>query len=214
MLAWFGNLLEILVGAINVDNPAGLVAICLLAVMADIGIPFPFLLDTILFVTVFKTGFFSPHVFLVLLMLMVGRFIGTSFVYGLGYTLGFKIVDWLGKRWHRFQKYYNGIKSKTGKWVVLSIIIGRLTPGFMQMASLSAGALRISYLLLALAIILTSVIYDGIIIALGWLARIGFKDITPEMSVWVVLGFIIILVLVLIAIRLIQSKRKRPSSID
>jgi len=214
MLTWFGNLLDILVGAFSVDNPAGLFAICLLAVMADIGIPFPFLLDTILFVTVLKTGIFSPHVFLVLLMLLAGRFIGTSLVYGLGYTLGFKIVNWLGKRSHRFQNYYNGIKSRTGKWVVVSITLGRLTPGLMQMASVSAGALRISYLLLALAIILTSVIYDGIIIALGWLARIGFKDITPEMSVWVVLGFIIILVLILIAVRLIQNKRKRPSSID
>jgi len=56
MIDWLNGALATLAASISVDNVGGLVAIFFLTVSADIGIPFPFLLDTILFFTTYKTG--------------------------------------------------------------------------------------------------------------------------------------------------------------
>jgi membrane protein DedA with SNARE-associated domain len=88
------------------------------------------------------------------------------------------------------------------------IVVARLTPGLMQVSSVAAGTVRIRYYKLVLAIVFSSIIYDGTLIILGTLARLGFKDVGPEYSFWIVLGLVAIMAVVFVAIHLIRRRVK------
>jgi membrane protein DedA with SNARE-associated domain len=78
----------------------------------------------------------------------------------------------------------------------------------MQVSSVAAGTARVPYYKLVLAIILSSIVYDGILIILGTLARLGLKDVGPEYSAWIVIGFVAIMAAIFVAIHLIRRRFK------
>ncbi|HEX76376.1 MAG TPA: hypothetical protein G4O12_07355, partial [Dehalococcoidia bacterium] len=98
MIEWLNAALATLAASINVNNPGGLAAIFFLAVSADMGVPFPFALDTIVFFTTYKMGALSLPVLLVLMMLLGGSLLGTSIIYWVSRLLGTRFADWVGKR--------------------------------------------------------------------------------------------------------------------
>ncbi len=195
MIDWFNNALELLSSGIGLDNPILLLVILLLTFMADIGTPVPFALDTILFINVFQNGILSVPLLLILIMMLIGRLLGTSLLYLIGFHPGLTASQWLIKRNRIFARYFPVFRKALTKWAVSSIVIGRLTPGLMQIASFAAGILRIKYLKLVLSILLASAIYDGTIILLATFTRVGLADIGPESTIWVVLGFVALLLL-------------------
>jgi hypothetical protein len=67
---------------------------------------------------------------------------------------------------------------------------------------------RVPYYQVVLAIVFSSIIYDGTLISLGTLARLGFKDVGPEYSFWIVLGLVAIIAVVFVAIHLIRRRVK------
>jgi membrane protein DedA with SNARE-associated domain len=208
MIDWINAALATLAASISVDNPAGLVAILSITVSCDIGIPFPFVLDTILFFTTYKIGAFSWPVLLIILMLLAGRLLGTSILYWVSLLLGPRFVDWIGKRSKFLRRNLEQFQNRLGRWTIPVIIVARLTPGLMQVSSVAAGTVRIRYYKLVLAIVFSSIIYDGTLISLGTLARLGFKDVGPEYSFWIVLGLVAIMAVVFVAIHLIRRRVK------
>jgi membrane protein DedA with SNARE-associated domain len=208
MIDWINAALATLAASISVDNPAGLVAILSITVSCDIGIPFPFVLDTILFFTTYKIGAFSWPVLLIILMLLAGRLLGTSILYWVSLLLGPRFVDWIGKRSKFLRRNLEQFQNRLGRWTTPVIVVARLTPGLMQVSSVAAGTVRIRYYKLVLAIVLSSIIYDGTLIILGTLARLGFKDVGPEYSFWIVLGLVAIMAMVFVAIHLIRRRVK------
>ena len=208
MIDWINAALATLAASISVDNPAGLVAILSITVSCDIGIPFPFVLDTILFFTTYKIGAFSWPVLLIILMLLAGRLLGTSILYWVNLLLGPRFVDWIGKRSKFLRRNLEQFQNRLGRWTIPVIVVARLTPGLMQVSSVAAGTVRIRYYKLVLAIVFSSIIYDGTLIILGTLARLGFKDVGPEYSFWIVLGLVAIMAVVFVAIHLIRRRVK------
>jgi len=208
MIDWINAALATLAASISVDNPAGLVAILSITVSCDIGIPFPFVLDTILFFTTYKIGAFSWPVLLIILMLLAGRLLGTSILYWVSLLLGPRFVDWIGKRSKFLRRNLEQFQNRLGRWTIPVIVVARLTPGLMQVSSVAAGTVRIRYYKLVLAIVFSSIIYDGTLIILGTLARLGFKDVGPEYSFWIVLGLVAIMAVVFVAIHLIRRRVK------
>jgi membrane protein DedA with SNARE-associated domain len=208
MIDWINAALATLAASITVDNPAGLVAILSITVSCDIGIPFPFVLDTILFFTTYKIGAFSWPVLLIILMLLAGRLLGTSILYWVSLLLGPRFVDWIGKRSKFLRRNLEQFQNRLGRWTIPVIVVARLTPGLMQVSSVAAGTVRIRYYKLVLAIVFSSIIYDGTLIILGTLARLGFKDVGPEYSFWIVLGLVAIMAVVFVAIHLIRRRVK------
>lgn len=202
MFEWISRTFSSLAASISVDNPVGLIAILLLTASADIGLPFPFVLDTLLFLTAYQEGPFSLPVFLIVSMLLVGRFIGSGLLYWLSRLLGTKFLSWAENRFPRFTRNIERIEQKLGKRPILTLVAARLTPGLMQVSSVSAGALRFRFLKLILAILVSSIIYDGTLITLGFLARLGLSWIDPKYSVWIVFGFLVLLVVVFSLINL------------
>lgn len=208
MIAWINGSLSTLAASISVDNPAGLAAIFFITVSCDIGIPFPFVLDTIVFFTTYETGPLSWPVLLVLMMLLGGSLLGTSIVYWMSRLLGTRFVDWIGKRSKFLRRNLEQFQDRLGRWTIPVIVAARLTPGLMQVASVAAGTVRIRYYQVVLASIFSFIVYDGTLIILGTLARLGFKDVGPEYSAWIVIGFVAIMTVVFIAIHLIRRRIK------
>jgi membrane protein DedA with SNARE-associated domain len=88
MIESFFALLQQLETAFSPDSPYGLIILFFLAVTTDIGIPVPFVLDTILILTAYNTGPLSIQVILIVAALFVGRQVGSGILYLLSRYLG------------------------------------------------------------------------------------------------------------------------------
>jgi membrane protein DedA with SNARE-associated domain len=208
MIAWINGALSTLAASISVDNLAGLAAIFFIAMSCDIGIPFPFVLDTIVFFTTYKVGPLSWPVLLVVVMLFGGSLLGTSIIYWVSRLLGTRFVDWIGRRSKFLRRNLEQFQNRLGRWTVPVIVAARLTPGLMQVSSVAAGTLRIPYHQLVLASVFSFIIYDGTLIVLGTLARLGLKDVGPEYSAWIVIGFVAIMTSIFITVHLVRRRSK------
>jgi membrane protein DedA with SNARE-associated domain len=208
MIDWINGALSTLAASISVDNPGGLAAIFGLTVSADIGIPFPFVLDTILFFTTYKVGALSLPVLLIILMIWSGRLLGTGIIYWISRLLGTRFVEWVGKRSKFLRRNFAQFQNRLGRWTIPVIVAARLTPGLMQISSVAAGTVRIRYYKVVLAIVLSSIVYDGTLIILGTLARLGLKDVGPQYSAWIVIGFVAIMAAIFVAVHLIRRRAK------
>jgi membrane protein DedA with SNARE-associated domain len=208
MIDWINGALATLAASISVDNPTGLIAIFFITVSCDIGIPFPFVLDTIVFFTTYEIGAFSWPVLLVLMMLLGGRLLGTGIIYWISRLLGTRFVDWVGKRSKFLRRNFEQFQNRLGRWTIPVIVAARLTPGLMQVSSMAAGTMRVRYYKVVLAIIFSSIVYDGTLIILGTLARLGLKNVEPEYSAWIVIGFVGIMTAIFVAVHLIRRKVK------
>jgi len=78
----------------------------------------------------------------------------------------------------------------------------------MQVSSVAAGTMRVPYYKVVLAIIFSSIVYDGILIVLGTVARLGLKNVGPQYSFWIVLGFVATMAVVFVVIYLIRRRVK------
>jgi membrane protein DedA with SNARE-associated domain len=208
MIDWINGALATLAASINVNNPGGLAAIFFITMSCDIGIPFPFVLDTILFFTTYELGALSLPVLLIILMIWGGRLLGTGILYWVSRLLGARFVDWVGKRSKFLRRNFEQFQNRLGSWTIPVIVAARLTPGLMQVSSVAAGTMRARYYKVVLAIILSSIVYDGTLIILGTLARLGFKDVGPKYSAWIVIGFVGIMTVVFVAVHLIRRRVK------
>ena len=212
MIDWINGALSALAASISVDNPAGLVAIFFITVSCDIGIPFPFVLDTIVFFTAYQMGALSWPVLLVLMMLLGGSLLGTSILYWVSRLLGPRFVDWVGKRSKFLRRNLEQFQNRLGRWTIPVIVAARLTPGLMQVSSVAAGTMRVPYYQVLLAIVFSFIVYDGTLIILGTLARLGLKDVGPEYSAWIVIGFVAIMAAVFLTIHLIRRRTNRANT--
>ena len=208
MIDWINAALATLAASISVDNPAGLAAIFFIAASCDIGIPFPFVLDTIVFFTVYRVGALSWPVLLVLVMLLGGSLMGTSILYWVSRLLGSRFVNWVGRCSKFLQRNFEQFQNRLGKWKIPVIVAARLTPGLMQVSSVAAGTTRIPYYQMVLSIVFSFIVYDGTLIAMGTLARLGLGEVSPQYSAWIVIGFVGIMTAILAATHLIRRKAR------
>jgi membrane protein DedA with SNARE-associated domain len=213
MIAWVNAALATLASSISVDNHAGLVAIFFIALSCDIGVPFPFVLDTIVFFTTYEVGALSWQVLLVLVMLLGGSMMGTSILYWISRLLGPRFVAWLGRRSKFLQRGLERFQNRLDKWKIPVIVAARLTPGLMQVSTVAAGTMRVSYSQMVLCIIFSFIAYDGTLVALGTIARLGLRDVGPQYSAWIVIGFVGIMTAIFVAVHLIRRRLSRAKTV-
>jgi membrane protein DedA with SNARE-associated domain len=162
--------------------------------------------DGSLFVAL-NDGFVSFPIVLVVLVLLLGRFLGSSILYWLGRSLGSIFLKWLKKRWPKVTdriEYFSARLNQpqqigpSGKgfasrfWARLSatlripliIVIARFTPGLLTVSSIAAGTICESYWIFVLGIGLQSILADGLILTVGYLASQGLKILGVTPSVW------------------------------
>jgi len=208
MIEWINGALATLAGSISVDNPGGLAAIFFIALSCDIGVPFPFVLDAIVFFTTYELGAISWPVLLVVVMLLGGSMLGTSVLYWISRRLGPRFVAWIGRRSKFLERNLERFQNRLGRWKIPVIVGARLTPGLMQVSTVAAGTMRLPYYQMVLAIVFSVIAYDGTLIGLGTIARLGLRDVGPEYSAWIAIGFVGILTVAFVAVHLIRRRVK------
>jgi membrane protein DedA with SNARE-associated domain len=213
MIAWINAALATLATSISVDNPAGLAAIFFIAASCDIGIPFPFVLDTIVFFTTYEAGPLSWPVLLVVVMLFGGSLLGTSTLYWISRLLGPRFVGWVGRRSKFLKRNFEQFQNRLDKWKIPVIVAARLTPGLMQVSSAAAGTTRVPYYQMVLATLFSFIVYDGTLVILGTLARLGFHNVGPRYSAWIVICFVGIMTAIFIAVHLIRRRLSRAKAV-
>jgi membrane protein DedA with SNARE-associated domain len=168
------------------------------------------------FFTTYEVGALSWPVLLVLVMLFGGSLLGTSILYWVSRLLGPRFVGWVGRRSKFLQRNFEQFQNRLDKWKIPVMVAARLTPGLMQVSSLAGGTTRIPYYQMVLSIMFSFIVYDGTLVALGTIARLGLKDVGPQYSAWIVIGFVGIMTALFAAIHLIRRRagwRQRSAGI-
>jgi membrane protein DedA with SNARE-associated domain len=213
--SFIGFLTHLLEVTFNTANPNGLLALFLLAVITDIGIPVPFILDTILILAAYRASLSVSHewtpVISIVVMLFLGRQVGSGILYFLSRSIGKKFLNWLNRHIPSIGRGLDSFKMRLNHWAPLVIVTGRLTPGLLQVTSVASGACRLRYLDFALGIAFASIIYDGILIFLGFIAAHGPKSGDVNFTDWVVIAMVII-VCILWPIVFVLARRSKKTA--
>ncbi len=196
------NIIQSVISAITQwlqqGNPLVYGALFLVSMIVEIGIPVPFVQDTILLYVGFNPLGISWVVApLVMVSLMAGRIAGASIIFWIARRLGPWFIGWLGKRSPKLLASSQNLGSRLGKRSPWAVAIARLTPGLLTPSSIAAGLFNIRYIYFCMGIIIASVITDGGEIAAGIAIRSGFTIAgytpTPTSFVFVFLVFTVLL---------------------
>ena len=217
MVTHFLAFLSSLEATFVTTNPRGLIILFSLAVITDIGVPIPFVLDTILLLTAFKV-WINPNpnwmpVFLIVLMLFVGRQVGSGILYLLSHHFGNAFLNRIKKKFPSVGNRLDSFKTRLTHWAPLVVVTGRLTPGLLQITSVASGTIRLHYPYFALGIALASLIYDGILILLAFIAAHNPKAADINFTFWVLIAMVVIVcILWPIIFVFIQRNKKKINS--
>lgn len=209
------------------------VALFLVAALTEFGVPFPLVLDSLLFLLGYQILDSAPKAVLVMAVLMLGRLAGSSGVYWLAHLLGSPLISWLSKRFPRLRARITafarrlgirhslpvalsriGIQTSlaatattVGFQTPLAVAMARLTPGLLTATSVASGILRLRYRFFALGIAISAVFYDVLTISFGAITGYGLRQFDITLSSWyIVVGVIVDIVVVLLIFRLIRRR--------
>jgi membrane protein DedA with SNARE-associated domain len=208
VIEWFHELLSQLTSSVSLGNPSGLAALFILGILSDIGVPFFFLLETFLFFASYYVGPLSSHVLLIVLMLLIGREGGAAVLYWLSSILGNPFIGWVGRRFPRLGQDLGRFRARISKRTAIAVAAVRLTPGLLQVPSLTAGVMRLPYLQFAVGVAISSLIYDFAFIVSGFLAQIGLQNLARELRVYFIIGLIALIIAAIIWFTVRRSHRR------
>lgn len=199
MVESFLAFLSNLEATFSAANPTGLLVLGLLAIVTDIGVPVPFVLDTILILSAYNV--LSSHsqewtpVILIVITLFVGRQIGSGILYLISRFLGQKFTNWIKRTVPSIGCRLDTVRSRPTGWTPLAIVTGRLTPGLLQITSVLAGSIRVRYYHFALGVAISSLIYDAVLILLGFVAAHSPKAGDIDFTIWLLISMVAIVCL-------------------
>jgi membrane protein DedA with SNARE-associated domain len=195
-MEWFNELLSYLVSGISLSHPLTLVVLFLLGLISELGFPLLFSIETFLFFVSYDNGPLSSQVMLMVVLLLIGREAGSSVLYWIVRLIGSPFLDWLGRRSSWFLKAVEKFKGRVNKNPAMAVTLVRLTPGLLQVPSIAAGAIRLRLLSFAAGVALSSLIYDFILILLGFSARFVLPHLNAEPKTYLFIGFFLLIALV------------------
>ena len=182
----------------STNNISGLMILFSLAAITDIGIPVPFVLDTILLFTSYEI--FIKHdpnyapILLIVAMLFLGRQLGSGILYTVSRWLGKVFIAWLKKWFPSVGNNLDSFKARLKHTAPLVVATGRLTPGLLQATSVASGAVCLNYSQFVLGIALSSIVYDGILVLLGFIAAHTPLAHDPNFTIWLLVAMMVIIV--------------------
>jgi membrane protein DedA with SNARE-associated domain len=206
---WLDNLFAIALEAVNQRSAAAIVTLFFIVALTEAGVPFPFILDSVLFLTSYKAGL-SDELLIVFLVVFFGRQFGSSAVYWATRFIGAPFINWLSKRFHNLPRNLERFKERLSHNAVIAVAIPRLT-GLLTLISMTAGTICLPYHYFVLGVAMSALIFDGGLILFGFIFRAGFKYLGFYPEAWEV---IVVLVAVICVIWLIIhfSVRRRSST--
>jgi membrane protein DedA with SNARE-associated domain len=129
---------------------------------------------------------------LTVLALFMGRQMGSAILYLLSRLLGKAFIRWLQRHFPALRAGLDSLGNRLSRWSLLAVVTGRLTPGLLQITSVAAGTIRLRYYQFALGIALSSIIYDGILVLLGFIAAHSPKSNDINFTFWMLIAILIL----------------------
>lgn len=190
-----------------------LAALFLVTLLTEVGVPFPLLVDTVLFLVGYHLGQLWIQALATVLALFLGRQSGSALVYWSSHLLGRPVVGWFVKHfpWLRaagvriarlpgIRTYLAVAVSRAGGQAPLAVslsgagartsftlVMARLTPGLLTATSLASGAIRLDYRYFALGVGVASIVSDTLTVTLGFLMGYGLLRLGLTPSPWLIL---------------------------
>ena len=210
MIVWLDELISGAFNALGQGNPLSLLSLFLVTVLTEAGVPFPFVMDSVLFVSGFKTGTLTLQLALTMLAVFVGRQVGASTIYWLFRFPGTAIITWLEKRFPSFHSKLQNVTEKLHNRAVTGIALTRLT-GLLTLVSGASGLLRVRYIRFIAGVALSSLIFDGALVAIGIitgtrLQQYGYTPTTLEVILGCMLMVVGIMAIQFVITRLKNNK--------
>jgi membrane protein DedA with SNARE-associated domain len=214
MLEFIDQLINGAMSAITSGSPLAIITLFLVVALTECGIPFPFILDSVLLFTGYETEASIWHILFVICIVFLGREFGASAIYWITRLLGNAVIYWFGKRYKRLQYNWVSLTSKLSSQAPMRIATVRIT-GLMTLASVIAGAMRIRYAAFVSGVALSALIFDGSLIILGLVLKFGFLAIGFKPAVWhVAAGLIVVMSIVMIVFSIRSRKRAKAMGSD
>ena len=212
MIEWLYELIAGAFGALGQGNPLSLLILFLVTVLTEAGIPFPFILDSVLFVSGFETGTLTLQLAFTALVVFAGRQVGASIIYWLFRFPGAAITTWIEKRFPSFHRKLQNVTEKLHSKAVTGVALTRLT-GLLTLVSTASGLLRVKYLHFIAGVALSSLIFDGALVVTGIIAgsklqQYGYTPTTLEVILGCMLMIAGIIVIQLVITRLKTVKKQ------
>lgn len=190
------------------------IALFLVAVLTEVGVPFPFVLDTAVLFVGYQAGFFSVRLLALMLVLFLGGVVGSGLVYLLARLLGSQFLNLLGRRFAGLPNSVRHLSSTlSSRRAPLAIAVARLTPGLLIPVSVASGCMRLPFQLFVLGLGLASLIIDMLLITVGLITRHALDSrILGPSPILVAFGLAILISVAGASSRLIGRRRSRVNT--
>lgn len=195
--------------ALGQGNVAALGALFTVLALGEFGVPFPYVLQGVLFFIGCQISQGAAQVIPILLMLALGRQFGSVIVYWLARLAGVPVLGWYGRHFRLLQGRLDRLKEKLSRQTPLAVAAGRLTPGLLMPTSILCGAMRLRYLHFALGVLLSAVVWDWTFISFGIISARGAEHLALTSHPWLIpaAGFAVASYLAWAASKLVLSAR-------
>ena len=78
------------------------------------------------------------------------------------------MIPWISNKFPSFSERLESLNYKLARKETIAIIAGRLIPGLLYVTTLAAGSLRVKYKQFFIGVAISSLLYDGILIFIGF----------------------------------------------
>jgi len=194
---------------LTLQNPLGFVLLFIVVAITDIGIPLPLVIDSLVILTVYNSGPLSLSVLTIILVLLAGRQLGSGVLFVITRKLRSRLIPWLSKKFSSFSIRLESLNCKLEHKETMAIIAGRLTPGLLQITTIAAGSLRVKYKQFFSGVAISSLLYDGVLILIGFLASRFPGSNQADYKIWLLFGMILIVTIMWPAIILMSRNKNK-----
>jgi len=205
-MEWIKSFLTYITSAVSFGHPVFLMVIFGLAAVNEMGFPLFFTLEIILFFISYHYGPLSSQSLLILLVLLLGRELGANALYFAARGLGGRFLDWLEKRSSRTMRAIEKFKTRLNNNPAIMITLVRITPGLLQVPSITASAIRLRLSSFIEGVGLSSLIDDVIVIFLGFSARFFLTKMNTQPKTYLVVSFCCLVALVWVGLLLLYRR--------
>jgi membrane protein DedA with SNARE-associated domain len=216
MVEWVSQFTAHAQHIISAGNLQDLTAIFLIAYLTEFGIPFPLMVDSVLFLLGYQIELVWLKAIIVILILLVAREAGAAVVYWFFHFVGNPVVKWLKRRFPGLSGFWLKLTDKFGVRNTLTLIVSRLgsgapmaasglgfrapvtialsrlTPGLLSLTSIASGTLRFRYRYFASGIGISSLFSDCTVIILGIITGYGLRELVSSPPPWLLVTGIIV----------------------
>lgn len=201
MLTAFSDLMSQALAAIGGGSPVAILALYIVATPEEVGVPFPFVMDTVLYYHGFSIERLWWQVVVLILALLFGRLLGASVVYWISRIGLGRLFRWLAGRHQRIWERLLRFKEVADRKVPIAVAAGRLsaevtavigfarffsgspvavalarlTPGLLTATSVASGMLSVRYASFVLGITAASLFADLAVVTLGAVLGYGYR---------------------------------------